>query len=259
MNNDEAKFILSAYRPGGEDAGNAAFAEALSQAAGDPDLARWFEEERRFDSAMSDALRTVPVPRDLQERILSGGKISRPNFSMRRRGVLALAALLLALAVLGAVVWPRAARLDRWQQDALALIPTFSTGENSFDLEGNDPTTLQRWLQAKNAPAPAPLPTGLKGLDSIGCKTFRSGAQLVSLICFHLPNRQYIHLVVTDRATLSRPPPAQARFARLGNWRTASWSANGRAYMLATTASESELRNVLQAGAQARLTNTRTL
>ena len=66
MKNDEAKFILSAYRPDGDDAGDARFAEALAQAEQDPELAPWLQEERRFDSVFCDALGAVPVPPDLR-------------------------------------------------------------------------------------------------------------------------------------------------------------------------------------------------
>jgi hypothetical protein len=38
MDNREAKFVLSAYGPGGQDAGDARFAEALEQVRRDPML-----------------------------------------------------------------------------------------------------------------------------------------------------------------------------------------------------------------------------
>jgi len=40
MNNQEAKFILAAYRPGGQDASDPLFAEALEQVRRDPDWQR---------------------------------------------------------------------------------------------------------------------------------------------------------------------------------------------------------------------------
>ena len=44
MNNQEAKFILGAYRPGGRDAVDPMFSEALAQAGRDPELRAWFEK-----------------------------------------------------------------------------------------------------------------------------------------------------------------------------------------------------------------------
>ena len=46
MTTQEAKFILSAYRPNGSDASGPAFAEALQAAVGDPALGAWFSVSR---------------------------------------------------------------------------------------------------------------------------------------------------------------------------------------------------------------------
>lgn len=245
MTNEEAKFILSAYRPDGDDATDACFAEAIAQAARDPELAEWFKQERRFDSAMSDAFLAVPLPRDLRAKILAGGEVSRPPVWPKRRTALALAAGIVFLAALTGVWLKRASSLDNWQRDALAIIPMFGSGVEHFDLENNDPVVLQRWLQKQNAPAPAVMPVALQSLSSLGCKTIDSHGHAVSIICFRMRNGGFIHLVVTERRTLSRPPPAEPRFVREDGWMTASWSANGQACMLATKGSESELRDVL--------------
>lgn len=54
MDNREARFVLNAYRPGGQDAGDPRFAEALEQARRDPVLERWFSESLAFDAAMAE-------------------------------------------------------------------------------------------------------------------------------------------------------------------------------------------------------------
>ena len=64
MDNQEAKFILSAYRPGGQDASDPRFAEALEQARRDPVLERWFSESIAFDAAMTEKLGAIAVPND---------------------------------------------------------------------------------------------------------------------------------------------------------------------------------------------------
>ncbi len=253
MNNDEAKFVLSGYRPGGEDAGDASFAEALAQANRDPALAQWFKEERAFDSAMSDALGAVPIPQNLRTNILAGGKISRPRFWQTRRTLLALAAGIVLLATL-AGVWMRGqSQLDQWQRDALAVVPTMLTGETRFDFESKDAAVLQQWLQAQNAPAPTAMPVALQALPTLGCKTINSHGHAVSIICFKMQTGELIHLAVTDQGKVSLPSAAQARFVQENGWKTASWSANGRAYMLATKAPEAELHAVLAHTAQTRL------
>lgn len=87
MTNHEAKFILSAYRPGGQDACEPMFEEALEQVRRDPELAAWFREERRFDESVSAALvQAVPIPSDLLSRIQAGGRVSEPGRGWTRWG-----------------------------------------------------------------------------------------------------------------------------------------------------------------------------
>ena len=76
MNNTEAKFILSAYRPDGRDAADETFCAALIQAKTDPALARWFELEQSFDRAMCAKLGEIAPPPGLREAILVGGRVS---------------------------------------------------------------------------------------------------------------------------------------------------------------------------------------
>ena len=68
MNNNEAKFILSAYRPGGRDAGDPGMATALAQAKSDPVLGAWFARERAHDAAVAWKLRAVVPPVGLRGR-----------------------------------------------------------------------------------------------------------------------------------------------------------------------------------------------
>ncbi len=251
MNNDEAKFILSAYRPGGEDAADARFTDAVAQAERDPELATWFKSELQFDAAIADALDGVPPPRDLRAKILAGGEVSRPRAWSGRRTVFALAAGIVLLAALATIWLGRAQNLDGWQRDALAIIPKLDTGAESFDLKNKDPEVLQQFLQARNVPAPATLPVALQSLPTLGCKTFRSNGQAVSIMCFKMHAGELIHLVVTGQNSLSRPPPAKPRFVETNGWTTASWSANGQSCMLATKGSEKDLREVLTTAALA--------
>jgi hypothetical protein len=248
VNNQEAKFILSAYRTGGEDATTGEFALALEQVARDPDLATWFSRQRSFDAAISDALCSVLVPRDLRANILAGAKISRRHFWPSRSALLAAAASLMLLAGI-ASFWTRQPHLDRWQSDALAVLSSFSSGQPTFDHEGTDSRDLQRWLEAHNAPGAETIPVALQTLPTLGCKTISSGGKTVSIMCFRMQDGQLVHLVVSDMSHLSRPPPPQPKFLRQNEWITASWTENGRVRMLALRGSERTLRELLRKAA----------
>lgn len=249
MNNQEAKFILSAYRPSGEDA--AKFAEALAQVSLDPELAAWFADQRRFDVANCDAVGSIPIPPDLRGNILAGGKISRRRFWPIRRGLLAIAASIMFLATVTGI-WTRHSRLDTWQRDGLAAILKLDSGQSPFDHPGNDGRALQEWLYAQHAPAADSLPVALQKLPALGCKTISSAGKTVSITCFRLRGKELVHLVVTNASDLNHAPPQQPRFLEAEGSMTASWTANGHACMLVTKGSSRELQDLLATTAQSR-------
>ncbi|HEY5991804.1 MAG TPA: hypothetical protein VIU10_04430, partial [Candidatus Udaeobacter sp.] len=115
MDNREAKFVLSAYRPGGQDANDPRFSEPLAQARHDPVLERWFQDSIAFDAAVTEKLCAVTVPPDLRDNILAGAKVSRPLRSPFVKW--AVAAALISMAILGSVIWreTRPPHLVGWQ------------------------------------------------------------------------------------------------------------------------------------------------
>ncbi|MDQ2868661.1 MAG: hypothetical protein M3R59_09675 [Verrucomicrobiota bacterium] len=244
MNNDEAKFILSGYRPDGADAGDAQFADALAQAERDPELGQWFARERRFDEAMSAALETVSIPPNLRADILAGGKISRPALWRGRRAVWAIAAVFVALACVVGVWRQQTARAETWQREVLAVLPQLGSAAEPFDHEDKNGVMLKKWLVAQNQPAPPAMPAALQALPALGCKTISSAGHVVSIICFTMPGGEIVHLAVTDETDSALAPPTSPRFAQMNGWSTVRWHANGHACMLATKASAAELRRV---------------
>jgi hypothetical protein len=62
MNIEEAKMILSAYRPDGQDAGDPQFQEALELTKQNPDLPRWFAEAQAWDTRVTATLKQIASP-----------------------------------------------------------------------------------------------------------------------------------------------------------------------------------------------------
>src|SRR2546430_2450839 len=77
MTREQAKQILAAYRPDDRDKSDPAFAEALQETQRDEELARWFAQERAFDSAIAARLDAIPAPFGLKTRILANAPASR--------------------------------------------------------------------------------------------------------------------------------------------------------------------------------------
>ncbi|HWA28266.1 MAG TPA: hypothetical protein VG734_21620 [Lacunisphaera sp.] len=115
MNQDEAKLLLSAYRPNGSDALDPVLREALRCAERDPALGNWFAAQCAFDAAMARRLRQVPPPPGLRDQLRAGLAVQAQERSrqVRRSWGLAsfvmMAALVLAAGLSsGAAGWANA-------------------------------------------------------------------------------------------------------------------------------------------------------
>lgn len=69
MDKEHARLMLESFRPGGADARDADFAEALAAAAQDIALGEWFAEQRAFDDAFASALASLETPPGLRPEI----------------------------------------------------------------------------------------------------------------------------------------------------------------------------------------------
>jgi len=248
MDNREAKFLLSAYRPRGQDASDPRFSEALEQVRCDPILERWFTESIAFDAAMTEKLRAIEMPPDLRENILAGVRLSRPLRWSRRFIKWGIAAALISMAILGSLIWheTRPAHLAGWQSQALDVVSSLVRNESSFDAQSHNADKLLAWLRANHAPTAQKLPHNLGKLESIGCKTFSWDGIPVSVICFMRPDGGLIHLVATAApATTARASKMEPRFVRRGEWTTATWRERDNVYMVAMEGSPDQLRSYL--------------
>jgi len=246
MDNREAKFILNAYRPGGQDGIDPRFAEALEQARRDPILERWFLDSLAFDAAITEKLRANEVPPDLRENILAGVKVSRPLSSPFIKW--ATAAALISMAILGSLIWheTRSTHLAGWQNQALDVVSSLVRNQSSFDVQSHKPDELVAWLRANHAVAAQTLPQALEKLESLGCKTFSWNGTPLSVICFLRPNGGLIHLVTMNapaasHCALNRKP----ELVQQGHWATATWREGDMLYMLALEGPSDQLRSYL--------------
>lgn len=247
MNNEQAKVILSAYRPGGEDATSPQFAEALEQARRDPELARWFAEERALDTVIAAKLKVAPVPAHLEDTILAGRKVIRPAVWWRQAGWLAAAAAVVFLMGMSAVLLPRlrAPSLARLQTDAIKWLD----GLDRLDLATNNLAGVRAWLANRSAHEDFVVPAGLENRVPLGCRIFDWRGRKVTLVCFKLDGAGGLageaHLLIVDAGALRGAPTGPARFAQLGRWAIATWREGAHGYVLATHGDEAKVRMLL--------------
>ncbi len=246
MNNQEAKFILGAYRPNGSDANDAAFAEALAQVDRDPELRQWLARQRAFDAAVTARLQDIAPPSDLKDAILAGARASRPRQSWWvSPGWLAAAAAIVVIATFGS--WLLSSR-NGPQVSAFAALALADLSTAHGEHEGF-PVPLAG-VQARLASARLPLLTDagidLAELRRSRCRSLRLGGREVFEICFQRDGA-WFHLYAASRADFGdiSLPTAKALLASAGGNAFATWADQKNVYALVTEAGEAVLRRLI--------------
>jgi hypothetical protein len=243
MNNEEARLILGAYRPGGQDAADPRFQGALEQAKRDPELAAWFARECRADAALAGKVRErSQPPAHLKTAILAAARMARPAPWFRRPVWIAAAALLIGVLVLAAMLVPKSghAEFAAFQSAMSGFL-----GSKQFRLEHMTPraTEAQRWLADRRVDFV--MPAKLENQPTIGCRVIDWQGHQVSLICFKLDGGEVVHLFTLDRAALRDAPPLEPQFSVAGRYAMAGWTCDDKVYLLASSRGEAGLRKVL--------------
>jgi len=249
MKNQEAKFILGAYRPDGHDAEDATFREALSQAEKDPELRAWFERQRKFDSTVSAKLKEIAAPAGLREAILTGSRISVEAARPRRNwwipvGWLAAAAAIALVATVALKTRATAALPTGAQLAAFALDDLANHDAQHIGL----PAGLNG-LQARLANVQVPLSKGaglnLAELRKEHCRAVKVGGREVFELCFQREGKWY-HVYVGNRHDFA--PGAidpRALMKVQGQLASTAWADAEHVYALVTGAGPEALQRVI--------------
>ncbi len=239
MDKHEAKMMLQSYRPGGRDAQDPAFAEALSLARQDPELGEWFRRECELDGVISDRLRQSVIPADLRQSILTGHRsqrqVARVFPAWWRSPALAWAASVVLLLAAGLyfrndVASPVAPISITAYRNAMAanLNAPFV-----FDMRSSQPEKLGEWLTHNGVLDGLELPKELLGVPAIGCKVFEYENLKPALICFSLPQGEIVHLFVVEAGAFDGigvgPDPSLCRCDR---WNACFWRKGDLVYLL---------------------------
>jgi hypothetical protein len=239
MNNNEAKFLLRAYRPGGRDAAAPAFAEALAQARQDPALGAWFAREQAFDTVVAGKLRTVAPPPGLREAILAGVSVSQAPRETQRWPVWLAVAASVAL-LFGLATW----RL----KTAVPMEPlaAFALHDARFEKHGGHGEAADDLKQVLENPATrlaAGLPIDFATLRATGCRTLSFNGHAVIEVCFERGGSEF-HIYVAQRADFPQLAAAP-QLARQDGWSAEQWADARHVYVVATSADPSALRALL--------------
>ncbi len=246
MTNDQAKFILRAYRAGGRDAGDPAFAEALNQASSDPTLRAWFDREQRFDAAFGEKLRMVSAPMALREAILAGARASRPTSTLRRTASwVAIAASITVL--LGAFLFvPTAESSDRISVDELARFALSElAGPHPRGQPMDELGVFGQWLVNTSNRMGAGLPVNLDDLRKSNCRSVKVAGREVFEICFRRGNMWY-HIYMAKRKDFGcQEAEYEPMFREQGILASCTWVDNEHVYVIVSRAGLDALKEIL--------------
>jgi hypothetical protein len=245
MNRDEAKFILRAVHLGGEDIEDPQFHEALELSRKDPELGAWVADEQAIDARISKNFRTFQVPPELKCQLLAARKIIQERAWWQRPAWLSAAACLLVVLSLGG--WLLASGPQPRFTEFRSFVASSAAQVDHLDVLSTNLVQLREWLIEQKAPGDFVVPTGLIGMQSVGCRKLNWKGQSVSLVCFKVDGVGTVHLFVIDRSTLhnlaANPNP---QFATSGNGvATASWSNDKSVFVLAGKVDQRELKRLL--------------
>ena len=249
MTTEEAQVILAACGPGEPDPADPEVAAALAQLQRDPQLARWFEEERAFDRAVANHLAAVSAPLGLKTRILANAEPAGKRSKIGWAAVIVTGVA--ALFFVAQIVF-----LNRSAPKATATLADFREEMVSFvrrgftlELQTDKLEPIQHWLaQQTDSPAANDVPAGLARYKTVGCRILSFHGHKVSLICFwrDKANQEVAHLFIIDRAALPEmKTEGHPRIEKVDGWMTASWIENGRVYTLALQGDKETIRKLL--------------
>ncbi|MGA2555870.1 MAG: hypothetical protein ABSG04_06300 [Verrucomicrobiota bacterium] len=251
MSSDEAKETLALFRPGTADELDPSFQQARQFAKTDPKLAGWFEQHCQAYLALRGKFQAIPIPPDLQERILAEGRIRRPFFQRNWGPLLAVAAVVALLIGIETGFWPIHGAADRYSAYRKRMTET-ALRRYTMDFTAPNVGPIREFLRQKNAPADFSLPPGLNSAAVAGCVVCTWQGGPVAMLCFKSGrplargDQSDLWLFVTERKTVTNPPaPGPPVFARVNKATTASWSDDRQTYLLAAVGDETFLRRYL--------------
>ena len=247
MDSRQAKEILDLYRPGVDD-DDPQFAEALAQAQRDPELGRWLEEQRALYAAIRSKMKNIPVPLDLRDRILGERKLVRPVVWWRSQFAMGAAAVLvicLSIYFIVAQLRSPAYRVTYFPAFRDQMV-YFVAARYKYDIRSDSFDVLRQQFVRNGWPSDYVVPPHIAELGVEGGCLMRWREHKVSMLCLRAPNHRGVWLCIIERAALpDGPKQSVPQIAVTDGLPTASWTENGKTYLLIAEGDEPFLRTLL--------------
>lgn len=264
MNNDEAKKLLALYRPGTADRDDPVFKAAAElanppvpldpdAAKNDPALSQWFKDHCDSYLSIRTKFRQIPVPPGLKERILAQQQPQPERNVIPLRPVLlkAAAAMVLCAGLAVALMHFRGRPANEFETYRLGMA-RIAMQPYGMPVHTHELGALQKFFAAHHSPADYVLPEGLAKAQTTGGAIQHWQGASVSMLCFHTgqtsaeADEPDLWLFVADAASVKNSPNASTPiFTQTESLATATWSRNGKTYILAVKGNEAFLQKYL--------------
>ena len=243
MDSQQAKRILTLYRPGCVDDADPQVAEALAQAQRDPELGRWLEQDRAIEEAIQRKFRDIPVPAGLKQRIVADRTAISPLAWWRQPAWLAATAAVVILLIAGGF-WYRSQGGDDFASYRKQMV-RFVAKPYKLDFRANDLAQIQRTVAGMGWPSDYVVPKPLQTVALEGGCALKWRDHKVTLICWSYYYNYW--LFVVERAAIPDSPAdgAPPQFKQFSKITTASWTAGDKVYIVAAIGDEQLVRTLL--------------
>lgn len=245
MNNDEAKFILRAYRPSGRDANDARFTEALKQARQDPTLSEWLAQAQALDAVVMDKLGEIVPPVGLREQILAGGRVSQKAPDRRRNlgAWLALAASFLVVFIVSEVWLGQKVQAAQHDYAEFAVNDMHNGGHHPPEGEGME--GLLSKLASSDLHLMSELELSFRALQAGGCRTVKCGEREAIELCFNR-NGTWYHLYVMPHKKSIGPLLAKSKsyYLAMSDSAAAVWTDGNYDYAVVSPKGMNDLKGL---------------
>ena len=232
MDKEQAREKLRLFRPGIDDPQDPDMAEALQWTQRDPELAQWHENQCAVYLAIRGKLKEIPVPQDLKREILREDAAHRGRIVPLRNPVLPLAAAaaIVMFSVALFSLFNRAGRENFRDCRERVVLESQRTYQMVANTNLND---IHNALLARSCPDYTLTPP-LTKLSATGYASLQWRGRKISMVCLKSASDQPLFLFAMDAGEMRNAPPAgETEFAKIHRLNSASWSANGKVYILA--------------------------
>jgi hypothetical protein len=226
MERDEAKMLLSRYRPGETERGNLRMAEALALVQKDPKLSEWFKRHCENIAAGSP----TEVIEKLEQELAPS-----EAFPVK---YLILGGIALAI-IVGIVIFTQIPKPENFTvnyRDQLARVVQRSY---PMKIAVTEQSAAREYFRTNNGAVGWVIPVGMENLPAKGAAVFTWQNHPVSLLGLQAPSGHTLFLFITEKASLIDPPVSGSQTREhIAHFDTLTWVSGNFVYMLAGPSAE---------------------